>query len=160
MCIIQYGTLSQSDTAQTDEREADDIPAPGNVRANEHETGLFPNDMGTFLEGAASRNPFARRHRPTDGQATERTLNHDVTLHFRVHQESCRFIAYAFFWFMCAFAIAMTKFVTGPELANGPIVPGDTCPPFEGNKSHGFDINTDSHLKDAFGFNNVGTMHY
>jgi hypothetical protein len=138
--------------------ETNDNPASDNAPAAETETVFWPKNVATFLEGARSDVALVKRAVPPDGEPTED--DHLMTLNFNVHQESCRFISYAFFWFMCGFAIAMTKFVTGPELANGPLVPGDTCPPFNGNKSHGFDINTDSHLKDAFGFNNVGTMHY
>jgi hypothetical protein len=84
-------------------------------------------------------------------------------LKFKVNPESCRFIAYIFFWSMCFFAIAMTKFVTGPGLLDGPEVAGSTCPPFDASEGHfdrsmGFDINKESHLKEAFGFNNVSKI--
>jgi hypothetical protein len=115
---------------------------------------FIPSQVDAFLKGP-SRTALAQRDTPTEEDQGDR----DSTIHFRVNPESCRCIAYAFFfWFMCTFAILMTKFVVGPELANGPLDPADTCPPFSGNKSHGFDINTNSHLKDAFGFNNVRIM--
>ena len=34
-------------------------------------------------------------------------------------------------------------------------VEGNTCPPFDGDKSNGSDVGTESHLRDAVGFNNV-----
>ena len=124
--------------------------APDNVQAVGREVAYVPSHVDAFLKGP-SRTALAERHTPTEAHLGDPTS----TINFKVNPESCRCIAYAFFWFMCTFAILMTKFVVGPELANGPLDPADTCPPFSGNKSHGFDINTDSHLKDAFGFNNV-----
>jgi hypothetical protein len=81
-------------------------------------------------------------------------------INFKVNPESIRCIACSFFWLMCFFAIAMTKIAVGPQLAEGPEVAGSTCPPFDAleggiDRSMGFDINTESHLNEAFGFNNV-----
>jgi hypothetical protein len=64
---------------------------------------------------------------------------------------------------MCFFAIAMTNSFAGPRLSDGPEVAGSTCPPFDAPEGHidrsmSFDIKTESHLKESFGFNNVSKM--
>lgn len=55
-------------------------------------------------------------------------------IRYTVAAETWRFIAYIFFWSMCAFAILFTKFVTAAKLAEGPtaygLPEGDTCGPF------------------------------
>jgi len=83
-------------------------------------------------------------------------------LKFVVSPESWRFIAYCFFWFMCIFAIVLTKLVTVHILAAGPKVPGDTCGPFNQDipskgivPGEGFDFATEGHLVNTFGFANI-----
>jgi hypothetical protein len=101
----------------------------------------------------------ARKQKKNEGPADESSK-----LKFSINAESVRFIAYCFFWSMCLFAIALTKLVVAPLLLAGPD-DGNTCPPFQisynetgavlQDKSHGFDVTTNSHLQDAFGFGNV-----
>lgn len=98
--------------------------------------------------GAGGGYAPAKRTLPDD----RRALHETKTIEFKVNPESCRFIAYIFFWLMCLFAIIMTKFVAAPLLAAGPD-DGSTCAPFEDGK--GFNVATDSHLNRAFGFNNI-----
>lgn len=59
--------------------------------------------------------------------------------------------------------VITTKYVI-PRLAAGPEVPGDTCGPFNQDfpnngvfPGKGFDYYTQSHLHNAFGFNNICT---
>ena len=132
---MNYGAIPRADADNVQAADADDNRAAGGGEVN-----FCLRSLQHFLQGPAGIAEGAN------------------TISFRVNPESCRFIAYVFFWWMCGFAYLMTKFVTGPQLAQGPIEPGNTCPPFNGNKSHGFDVETDSHLKDAFGFNNVRVM--
>ncbi len=134
-----YGAVSQSDPAHSDGTK---------------ELHCIPKWAVSFLEGAHDA-VSVQREITTTGRKLEHESN---KLTFKVNPESCRFIAYLFFWSMCFFAIAMTKFVVGPALLEGPEVAGNTCPPFDGDRSEGFDIKTDSHLQEAFGFNNVSKI--
>ena len=131
-----------------------DVVDPDDIQAIPREVAFFPRHVNNFLQGPDDVTAFPQG----DVHAEDRQGNAANTINFRVNTESCRFIAYSFFWLMCVFAHLITKFVTGPQLLQGPIEPGNTCPPFDGNKSHGFDVETNSHLKDAFGFNNVRIM--
>lgn len=73
-------------------------------------------------------------------------------IQLKVCPEAWRFVAYVFFWSMCAFAIACNNYLVAPILLEGP-VDGAKCPPFGDGK--GFDVHTNSHLNRLFGFNNV-----
>lgn len=82
----------------------------------------------------------------------------DGTLKFKVQPETIRFYAYLFFWAMAIIAILITRLVTKDRLLQGPPSSSQTgeplsCPPFQNGV--GFDIDTDSHLMKAFGFNNA-----
>jgi hypothetical protein len=144
-----YGAVPQSDSASSDgERKCD---------------SFLPKGLTSFLEGgndaAASG---VQRETPT-----QRVVD-SSKLEFFVNAERIRFIAYLSFWGMCFFAIAMTKMVVRDLLLKGPEEDGNTCPPFQisykedgsvlRDKSGGFDILTDSHLQDAFGFGNVSKI--
>lgn len=107
-----------------------------------------PKSLIDFIQNEPDDNNLAAR----DEQSRELGDESHV-IKFKINPESCRFIAYVCFWFMCFFAIAVTTFVTGPLLLEGPADPTNTCPPFEDGK--GFDIKTNSHLIRAFGFNNI-----
>ena len=117
----------------------------------------IPKRLVSFLEGGKGA---GNNELPAD----ERPAVESSKLKFSINAESIRFIAYCFFWFMCLFAIAITKFVVAPILLEGPD-DGNTCPPFQisynedgtvlQDKSQGFDVATNSHLHDAFGFGNV-----
>jgi hypothetical protein len=135
-----YGAISQSDPAHSD--------------SSTKELHCIPKWAVSILEG--DDGVSVQRNITT----TEHGLIHESSkVTFKVNPESCRFIAYIFFWSMCFFAIAVTKFVVGPALSDGPEVAGNTCPPFDGDmRSTGFDIGTDSHLNEAFGFNNVSKI--
>ena len=64
---------------------------------------------------------------------------------FKFQVESLRFVAYCFFWFMCAFAIVVSKATVASSL--GP------CPLTEGAEpTYGMHC---SALMATFGFNNV-----
>jgi hypothetical protein len=112
----------------------------------------IPKGLTSFLE------------RGEEAKKNERPADESSKLKFSINAESVRFIAYCFFWSMCLFAIALTKFVVADKLLEGP-KDGNTCPPFQisydesgavlQDKSHGFDVATNSHLQDAFGFGNV-----
>ncbi len=58
----------------------------------------------------------------------------DASLKVTVSAETWRFIAYIFFWFMCFFAMTVSRIVVAPKLAEGPTAygkeEGDTCGPF------------------------------
>lgn len=86
-------------------------------------------------------------------------------IRYTVAAETWRFIAYIFFWSMCAFAILFTKFYTAAKLAEGPtaygLPEGDQCGPFgrsgwDGLEAgQGFEFGTQSHLQMLFGFKNI-----
>lgn len=75
---------------------------------------------------------------------------------------------------MCIIAVLLTNYITAPLLLEGPSAyyggdsryydEGDNehCnhypPPFDGARSDGFDIQTESHLVEAFGYNNVSVF--
>jgi hypothetical protein len=74
--------------------------------------------------------------------------------------ESLRFIAFFFFWAMALFSIAITRLIVVDRLAAGPEVEGDSCGPFNQENpglGQGFDLYTENHLKQAFGFSNICT---
>jgi hypothetical protein len=113
----------------------------------------IPKGFASFLEGGG------------DAKPNESPVAESSKLKFKINAESVRFIAYCFFWFMCFFAITLTKTVVAPLLLAGPD-DGSTCPPFQityekdnvtilHDKSHGFNVANSSHLQDAFGFANV-----
>ena len=77
----------------------------------------------------------------------------DQRLKFCIQPETFRFYAYIFFWSMSIMAILITKFVTKQRLLQGPASGEPSCPPFQSGV--GFNIETDSHLMKAFGFNNA-----
>merc|ERR1712032_568386 len=84
---------------------------------------------------------------------------------YTISVEKWRFIAYIFFWCMCIFAIIMANLFVIPYLAAGPDEEGSTCGPFNRKTSNvgvelgeGFDLNTQSHLVDLFGYNNICAM--
>ena len=79
----------------------------------------------------------------------------DTAVKFSVTAETWRFYAYLAFWGMCAFAIIMKTLFVKPLLLKG----GTTCPPFQRDVPErglvpggGFDVDTNSHLNQAFGF--------
>lgn len=90
----------------------------------------------------------------------DKSVNHDgFSLH--VESESWRFYAYLFFWGMCAFAIFLARVVVKPILLDGP-ADGSTCPPYSRDDptlgvspGKGFNIDTQSHLMELFGYNNI-----
>jgi hypothetical protein len=105
-----YGAISQSDPAHSDGTK---------------ELHCIPKWAVSFLEGSHNGVSVQRERRTT----TERELeNESNKVTFKVNPESCRFIAFIFFWSMCIFAIAMTKFVVRHALLDGPEVAGNTCP--------------------------------
>jgi hypothetical protein len=82
-----------------------------------------------------------------------------------IASETWRFRAYVAFWGMCAFAIMLSKFVVAPRLLAGP-KDGSTCAPFERSDpdlgdgvspGEGFDLDSQSHLIQLFGFGNICT---
>ena len=122
------------------------------------EVNFIPKGVVSLVEGVEDL-VSCQREKPTELALG----NESSELKFKVNPESCRFIAYCFFWSMCFFAIAMTNFFVGPQLLDGPEVAGSTCPPFDALEGHidrsmGFDIKTESHLKESFGFNNVSKI--
>jgi hypothetical protein len=138
-----YGAVS-SDPSSERERECD---------------SFVPKGFASFLKGGNDAAATGcQRETPTQ------RVNESSKLDFFINAESIRFIAYLSFWGMCGFAIVMTKIYVRPYLLKGP-EDGSTCPPFQishnqdgsvaHDKSNGFDINTNSHLQDAFGFGNV-----
>jgi hypothetical protein len=142
-----YGAISPSDPASSED---------------ERETQLVPKGFASFLEGGNDAAATGcQRETPTQ------RIVESSKIEFFVSAESIRFIAYLFFWGMCFFAIAMTKIYVRPYLLKGP-EDGNTCPPFQisynqdgsvaHDKSNGFDIDTNSHLQDAFGFGNVSKI--
>jgi hypothetical protein len=101
----------------------------------------------------------------TQRQKPAGRLSESSKLKFKINPESVRFTAYCFFWSMCFFAIAMTKLVVRAALLDGPKIAGSTCPPFDAfeggvDRSMGFDVNTESHLMENFGFNNVSKIYF
>jgi hypothetical protein len=94
-----------------------------------------------------------------------------ASLKITISAETWRFIAYIFFWGMCAFAKAVSTIVVAPKLAEGPTAygmeKGSTCGPFGPSdrswdeeyvkKGEGFDIKTQTHLQMLFGFGNICT---
>ncbi|CAJ1963267.1 unnamed protein product [Cylindrotheca closterium] len=75
--------------------------------------------------------------------------------------ERWRFYAYIAFWSMCILAIALSKIFVAPILAAGP-EDGSTCGPFNRDApefgvelGQGFDMTTESHLQQIFGYNNI-----
>jgi hypothetical protein len=173
----RYGALSTSDAASS-EGEKDlhlwipkvlasfceggkDAVATGTLR--EEPTELAVVESSNLEGGKDVLATGTQREIPT-----ELAVVKSSKLEFAINAESIRFIAYLFFWSMCFFAIAMTRFVVAPLLLEGP-ADGNTCPPFQityeddnvtvlHDKSHGFDVLTNSHLQDAFGFGNVSKM--
>ena len=106
-----------------------------------------------------------------ESQNQQRKNMMNSTLTLKINVESFRFVAYCLFWLMCIIASLLTKYVAAPRLLEGPSsykngIFGDSpldsdnsaYPPFEGNRSDGFDIKTESHLVEAFGFNNVSSI--
>ena len=82
----------------------------------------------------------------------------DTGIQFSITAETWRFRAYIAFWFMCAFAISMKIIFVKPLLLAGPS-DESSCPPFERDApelglvpGEGFDVDTNSHLNQAFGF--------
>jgi len=83
--------------------------------------------------------------------------------------ETWRFRAYVAFWGMCFFAITISRIIVKPILLAGP--PADeynsSCPPYSRNNpdlgaggvypGKGFDLSTQSHLVELFGFGNICT---
>jgi hypothetical protein len=148
--MSRYGAVPLSDPASS---------------AGERELHLcIPKGLASFLEGGKDAATLgSQREKPTD----QRDVVESRKLEFAINAESIRFIAYLFFWSMCFFAIAMTKTFVAPRLLAGPGPDEPTCPPFQiskykngtiNDKSGGFDIATDSHLQDAFGFGNVSNI--
>lgn len=83
-------------------------------------------------------------------------------LKYDIVVEKWRTIAYVFFWCMSIFAIILANVFVAPALKAGPAVEGDTCGPFNRETSNvgvelgkGFDLATQSHLVDIFGYNNI-----
>eukprot|EP01083_Nonionella_stella_P255211 876256_1 len=92
----------------------------------------------------------------------------NASLKITISAETWRFIAYIFFWGMCAFAKAISQIVVAPKLAEGPTAygmeEGSTCGPFNRSWEEenvkmggGFDFNTQTHLQMLFGFGNICT---
>lgn len=145
---------------------------------------LLPKTLATFFlnEGAEegdyrsssrlAHRALGRKGHDKRGEASQlqsqRQNMMNSTLSMKINVESFRFIAYCLFWLMCTVAILLTKYVTAPLLLEGPSSynhgllgnagnesENSTCAPFTGFRSDGFDIKTESHLVEAFGFNNV-----
>lgn len=97
---------------------------------------------------ATSRRQFIKDHfeMHSDGDM-------DKNITFEVQPETLRFYAYVFFWTMGIIAILLTEFVVRDYLLAGPAPGEPSCPPFENGK--GFDLHTDSHLIQVYGFNNI-----
>ena len=115
-----------------------------------------PEHPRSFLEG---KGPKARRIKPRDFDGLHK---HD-TITFRINPESIRCVTYLLFWVMCGVAILLTKFHTAGVLLAGP-EDGSTCAPFDLtefpgtetiDRTNGFDIYTESHLRQIIGYNNV-----
>lgn len=88
-------------------------------------------------------------------------MSEDIAFKLSVASETWRFRAYVAFWSMCFFAIGMSNLVVKPILLAGP-EDGLACPPFQRaweekgvSPGKGFDLSTQSHLMQAFGFNNI-----
>mmetsp|Transcript_19260 Transcript_19260/g.24830 ORF Transcript_19260/g.24830 Transcript_19260/m.24830 type:complete len:338 (+) Transcript_19260:83-1096(+) len=82
------------------------------------------------------------------------TTSHELDrIEIQIQPESFRFYAYIFFWSMSLIAILLTQFIVKKELLKGPAPGEPSCPPFQ--DGHGFDIETESHLQKAYGFNNI-----
>lgn len=126
----------------------------------ERSLGLgIPQSVSNFIGGGQSNDPnriTPRVPHTTDPYFTGFT--------FAISPDAIRFWAYIAFWFMCLFAITLTQFYVMPLLEKGPqpddpATNGLACPPFEANRSvdrsQGFNVRTESHLNEAFGFNNV-----
>ena len=60
---------------------------------------------------------------------------------------------------MALIATLVTEFITADYLMQGVDDGEPACPPFERFDGKGFDIHTESHLIDSFGFNNVRTIY-
>jgi hypothetical protein len=173
-----YGALSLSDPASSEgEKElhlwipkvlasflegGKDAVATGTQR--EKPTELAVVESSNLEGGKDALATGSQREKPTERAVVESSSK----LEFAINAESIRFIAYLFFWFFCFFSIAMTRLFVEDYLSKGP-ADGNTCPPFQityeddnvtvlHDKSHGFDVKTESHLQDAFGFGNVSKI--
>lgn len=136
-----YGAVSQKD------------PEEGGSGGAGHNATFVPGFCIDFVQGSIDDEHTARRVKD------ETLTTYDgATLEFKVAPESFRFIAYIFFWFMCFFAITMSKLFVVPYLEAGPSPSDSTCPPFEhdfGGGRRGFNFNNETHLHRTFGFGNV-----
>lgn len=56
---------------------------------------------------------------------------------------------------MCLFAIILTQTIVKERLAAGPEKKGDACGPFDISNGEGFDLATEGHLVQAFGYSNI-----
>lgn len=144
-----YGAVPQSD------------PEGHDSSTNTRRVDYLPLGFVAFISGAKDDAHTTPREQQSGHEVNERgvMMAGGAKLEFKVASEAWRFIAYLFFWGMCFFAIAMTKIFVTPSLAAGPPSdsPTKTCPPFEPN-GEGFDIAENSHLRRAFGFNNVSSF--
>jgi len=118
-----------------------------------------PEDLRSFLEG---KGPKARRIKPRDFDG----LHKNDTITFRINPETIRCVTYLLFWAMCGIGILLTKFHTAGVLLAGP-EDGSTCAPFDltefpgtepVDRTNGFDVYTESHLRQIIGYNNVSVF--
>jgi len=91
----------------------------------------------------------------------------DERIVFRIDTEAFRFITYILFWVMCFTAILITKFYMHAFLLAGPGNVTNSCSPFKMDdflgsdpvdRTNGFDIYTESPLKQVLGYNNICTF--
>ncbi len=107
------------------------------------------------------KGPLLSRKQPKDdtpkpNQNSRHSIDDDQNvLNISIQPEIFRFYAYVFFWMMAIFAIILTEYITADHLLQGPKPGEPACPPFDRFGGRGFDIHKESHLIEAFGFNNV-----
>lgn len=125
------------------------------VETNEASDYLLPSWLVHFLSGGRDRNPnrLSKRARPNNIRFHHSHPQSDVR--FTISADAFRFVAYVLFWFMCIFAIFMTRVFVAPILEKGKEEDSPSCPPFAGWRANGFNVYNESHLIEAFGFNNV-----
>jgi len=104
---------------------------------------------------------------------TSDTPRSEPIIKLQVIAETWRCRAYLAFWGMCLFAITVTNVIVAPKLKEGPTAygmpEGSTCGPFNRPwkdespnpvgilPGQGFDVKTQTHLSERFGFPNICT---
>lgn len=138
------------------------------IEGGTRDLGLrVPNWFVNFIAGP-QENAKAKRRKGEDYD----TQDHSAKITFTMSPDSWRFMAWVNFFVFVFFAMVVTEFITGPNLLAGPQPNADgtpnTCGPFNDggpaisprtgdgfDRTHGFDIKTQSHLNQLFGFNNI-----